>query len=608
MSERRNDERASGVTMTPGAQIQIQEEPRGRIVRISGPTVTAAGLGAVAVGERVLVGHAGLPGEVIRLQGDRATLQVYEETNGLALAEPVVPAGEPLMVELGPGLLGQVFDGIERPLERLAAQPGGIFLGAGAASAEVPALDRARVWRFQPAVGPGDRIAEGALLGTVPETAGLVHRVLCPPGRGGVVAEVRSGELRVADPVLRLRGDAAPLTLLQRWPAKRPRPYRRRLSPEVPFLTGQRVLDCLFPIAAGGAAIIPGGFGTGKTVLEQTLAKFAAADVIVFVGCGERGNEMTDVLHDFPELRDPRTGAPLLERTVLVVNTSNMPVAAREASIYTGITIAEYYRDMGYHVALMADSTSRWAEALREISSRLEEMPGEEGYPTYLASRLAQFYERAGRVVPLSGEGEGAVTLVGAVSPPGGDFSEPVTQASLRVCGALWALTAELAQRRHFPAIDWGRSFTLYAERLGAWMAREVGPEWAALRDEAIRLLQRERELDEIVQLVGIEGIPDDERVTLESARLLRDGFLRQNAFSEVDGSCPPAKSMWMLRLILRFSHAAAARVRGGAGWKQVAATGLHERLLRLGETPLAAMEASGAELGAAIDALEVQK
>lgn len=569
----------------------------GRIVKISGPTVVARGLDGVALNEVVRVGHEGLLGEVIRISGELATLQVYEETAGLVLGEPVEATGDPLVVELGPGLLGHVFDGIERPLEALAALTGD-FIVRGVAH---PALDRERRWRFAPRVSAGDRLAEGAVVGVVQETASLEHRILAPPGVSGRVGEVRQGEATVTDPIVVLE-DGRTLSMLQRWSVRRRRPFARRLTPERPFLTGQRVLDVFFPIAAGGTAIIPGGFGTGKTVLEQTLAKFAAADVIVYVGCGERGNEMTEVLAEFPRLQDPRTGAPLVDRTVLVVNTSNMPVAAREASIYTGITIAEYFRDMSYQVALMVDSTSRWAEALREISARLSEMPGEEGYPTYLATRLGQFYERAGRVVPLGGQGEGAVTVVGAVSPPGGDFSEPVTQASVRMAGALWALTTELAHRRHFPAIDWTQSFTLYADRLTAWFQQEVGEEWTILRQEAMRLLQRERELQEVVQLVGLEAVQDQERVVLEAARLLREGFLRQNALHEVDAVCPPAKALWMLRAILHFSRGAAGCVQRGTPLRTFLATGLDERLLRLGEERPESMEAAGTALVTEID------
>jgi V/A-type H+-transporting ATPase subunit A len=409
--------------------------------------------------------------------------------------------------------------------------------------------------------------------------------VLAPPDAAGTVAEVAGGRVRVHDPVVRLEGGGA-LALAHRWPARRPRPVRRRLSPDRPFLTGQRVLDALFPVAAGGTAIVPGGFGTGKTVLEQSLARFAAADVVVYVGCGERGNEMAEVLAEFPRLADPRGDRPLLARTVLVVNTSNMPVAAREASIYTGVCLAEYFRDQSLQVAVIVDSTSRWAEALREISSRLEELPGEEGYPTYLASRLAQFYERAGRAVPLSGDGEGAITVIGAVSPPGGDFSEPVTQASLRSSGVLWALSPELARRRHYPAVDPAQSFSLDAARLDAWFRREVGDDWPSLREEALRLLQRDRELQEVAQLVGLEALQDGERITLEAARLVREGFLRQSAYLASDASCPPARTAAMLRLFLEFERAAASAVGRGASAAAILAGAAVPALLRLAETP----------------------
>ena len=566
-------------------------------MKISGPTVVARGLEEASLYDVVRVGQESLLGEVIRIRAGLATIQVYEETNGLGLGEPVVASGEPLTVELGPGLLGQVFDGIERPLSVLA-QLSGDFIQRGISHA---ALDREKRWEFEPLIRVGDELREGQILGAVQETGSLIHRILAPPGVAGKVAEVRHGQVKVTDEVVVLQ-DGRRLSLLQRWPVRRRRPFRRRLTPGLPFLTGQRILDCFFPIAVGGTAIIPGGFGTGKTVLEQTLAKFAAADVIVYVGCGERGNEMTDVLTEFPLLEDPRTGAPLLDRTVLVVNTSNMPVAAREASIYTGITIAEYFRDMGYQVALMADSTSRWAEALREISSRLEEMPGEEGYPTYLATRLGTFYERAGRVVPLSGEGEGAVTIVGAVSPAGGDFSEPVTQASLRISGALWALSTDLAYRRHFPAIDWVQSFSLYADRFHDWFAQEVGEEWMTLREEAIRLLQKEREVQEVVQLVGLDAVQDQERILIESARLIREGFLRQSAVHEVDATCPPKKALWMLRLLSHYSQRTTEALGGGASLKAVLATGLDERLLRLGEVLPGDIEAVGTGLLSEID------
>ncbi|HYG67578.1 MAG TPA: V-type ATP synthase subunit A, partial [Anaeromyxobacteraceae bacterium] len=491
---------------------------------------------------------------VIRVEGDLATIQVYEDTAGLGLGEPAEPTGEPLAVELGPGLLGTIYDGVQRPLAALAAKQGD-FLGRGA---RLRALDGARRWRFVPSVRPGDLVRPGAVVGTASGGAGA-EPVLAPPGLGGRVEWTAEGDRTVDEPAVRLEGGGA-IALAHRWPVRRPRPARRRLANDVPFLTGQRVLDVFFPVAAGGTAMVPGGFGTGKTVLEQSLAKYAAADVVVYVGCGERGNEMAEVIEEFPRLTDPRTGGPILARTVLVVNTSNMPVAAREASIYTGCTIAEYFRDMGRQVALMIDSTSRWAEALREISARLEEMPGEEGYPTYLASRLARFYERAGRVETLGGA-EGAVTIVGAVSPPGGDLSEPVTQCSLRATGALWALSSDLAHRRHYPAVDWGTSFSLEAPRLLGWFETHAGSGFGALRDEAMKLLQREKELAEVAELVGTESLQDAERLVLESARLLREGFLRQSAIDAVDASCPPAKAVAMLRAFLEFHARASAAV-----------------------------------------------
>ncbi|HET9554229.1 MAG TPA: V-type ATP synthase subunit A [Anaeromyxobacteraceae bacterium] len=569
----------------------------GEIVRIAGPTVTARGLAGAGLNEVVWVGERRLLGEVIRIEGERATLQVYEETAGLRLGEPALATGEPLSVELGPGLLGAVFDGVQRPLEALAAREGD-FLGRGA---RLPALDRSTRWAFEPAVAQGDLVAPGARLGTARGPGGEPHPILAPPGVEGRVASALAGPATVDDPVVELEGGLA-LRLAHRWPVRRPRPFRRRLPPEVPFLTGQRVLDGFFPVAAGGTAVVPGGFGTGKTVLEQSLAKHAAADVVVYVGCGERGNEMAEVLDELPRLADPRTGGPLMARTVLVVNTSNMPVAAREASIYTGCTIAEYFRDLGLQVALMVDSTSRWAEALREIAARLEEMPGEEGYPTYLASRLARFYERAGRVEPLGG-GEGAVTMVGAVSPPGGDLSEPVTQCSLRACGALWALSPSLAHRRHYPAVDWGVSFSLEAERLAGWFEREVGEGAGALREEAVRLLQRERELQEVAELVGTESLQDAERLTLEAARLLREGFLRQSAVDPADATCSPRKAHAMLELLLAFHRRAQAAVERGVPLRAVLESGLPAALLRLGQEPEAALRGERAARLAALEA-----
>jgi V/A-type H+/Na+-transporting ATPase subunit A len=574
----------------------------GRLVRIAGPTASVRGLPGVGMNEIVRVGEEHLLGEVVRIDGDVATVQVYEDTDGLRPGEPAEATGGPLAAELGPGLLGMVFDGVQRPLSPLAALEGD-WLRRGAS---LPALDRKRLWEFRPALRVGDEIRGGMVMGTavpVDAPASRPEKVLTPPVSGGRVASVHEGHVREEDPVVLLDGGRS-LSMMHKWPVRRARPVLRRLRPDVPFLTGQRVLDCFFPVASGGTAIVPGGFGTGKTVLEQSLARHGAADVIVYVGCGERGNEMAEVLDEFPRLTDPHTGAPLLSRTVLVVNTSNMPVAAREASIYFGATLAEYFRDQSLRVALMIDSTSRWAEALREISSRLEEMPGEEGYPTSLASRAAQFYERAGRVVPLSGEGEGAVTVVGAVSPPGGDFSEPVTQASLRASGALWALSPDLAHRRHFPAVDWSLSYSLDAPRLEAWFAREAGPEWLPLRDEAMRLLQRERELQEIAQLVGIEALQDAERVVLESARLLREGFLRQSALLPADASSPPGKTLAMLRAFLHFHRRAADAVARGIPLASLLGAANEGRLLRLAEATPADAPAAAEAATAALDAL----
>ncbi len=563
-----------------------------RLVKVAGPTVAVQGLSGVGLNEVVYVGAEKLLGEVIRIEGDVATVQVYEETAGLSLGEPAEASGEALSVELGPGLLGRIFDGVQRPLAELAALQGD-FLGRGV---RLPALDPERRWQFQPLVRPGEPVRGGARVG-VARGDGAEHPVLAPPWVDARIEDVREGAVTVHEPVVRLAGGGA-IALAHRWPVRRPRPVRRRLASDAPFLTGQRVLDCFFPVAAGGTAMVPGGFGAGKTVLEQSLAKWGAADVVVYVGCGERGNEMAEVIDEFPRLVDPRTGGPLMARTVLVVNTSNMPVAAREASIYTGCTIAEYFRDQGLSVALMIDSTSRWAEALREISARLEEMPGEEGYPTYLASRLARFYERAGRVVTCSG-GEGAVTIVGAVSPPGGDLSEPVTQCSLRATCALWALSADLAHRRHYPAVDWGVSFSLDAPRLSAWFEREGGHGFGALREEAMRLLQREREIVEVAELVGTESLQDAERLVLETARLLREGFLRQSAYLPADASCPPHKTFELLRLLLEWHARAAAAVAAGVPLRAILDAGAPARLARLAEVDAAEIRAAAAALRA---------
>jgi len=529
----------------------------GEVWRVAGPVVVAKGLRDARLYNVVHVGEARLPGEVIRLDGDRVTIQVYEETSGIRVGESVEDTGAPLQVELGPGLLGGIYDGTQRPLPLMAAKDGDPFgaptIGRGIS---LPAVDREREWDFQPLVSVGDRVAPGDVLGTVEETQALVHRVLVPTGIEGMVTEVNAGPARVEDAVVRVDGE--PVAMLRRWAVREPRPVARKLDPDVPLVTGQRIVDTLFPVARGGSATIPGGFGTGKTVLEQSLAKYAQADVVVYVGCGERGNELTEVLEEFPELVDPKTGAPLMQRTILIANTSNMPVAAREASIYTGITIAEYFRDQGYDVAIMADSTSRWGEALREVSGRLEEMPAEEGYPAYLSTRIAEFYERAGSAVCLgSDEREGSVTVVGAVSPPGGDFSEPITQYSLRLAGTFWALDTSLARSRHFPAINWGTSYTLY--ELDGWFEESVHGGWAEGRAWARGLLQEERTLLDIVQLLGADALAPPQRVILATGRLLREDFLQQSAFDEVDAYCALPKQYHMLRVI-RAAHRALER------------------------------------------------
>jgi V/A-type H+/Na+-transporting ATPase subunit A len=535
----------------------------GEIHSVSGPVVVARGLVSTRLYNVVEVGHLRLAGEVIRLDAEAAVIQVYEDTSGLAAGEPVRDTGEPLRAELGPGLLGAIFDGTQRPLSVLARAGddpwGNPMIARGVAP---PALDRERVWKLEPVVSVGDRVAEGDVLGTVQETAALVHRVLVPPGLGGIVTNVQGGDRRVDEPAFWIDGGA--IAMLSRWPVRLARPVARRLELDIPLITGQRSIDALFPLARGGTATIPGGFGTGKTVLEQSLAKWGHADVIVYVACGERGNELTEMLAEFPELIDPRTGSTLMERTILIANTSNMPVAAREASIYTGITIAEYFRDQGYHVALMADSTSRWGEALREVSSRLEEMPAEEGYPAYLSTRLAQFYERAGAVRCLGREDRsGSVSIIGAVSPAGGDFSEPITQHSLRLAGTFWGLDTALARRRHFPAINWSRSYSLY--ELGGWFDREVAPDWEAQRSWALDLLQRETSLLEIVQLLGTDSLAAAERVVLEIGRLLREDFLQQSAFDAVDAYSTLAKQHAMLTVLHSAHTAMEAAVGGGA-------------------------------------------
>ncbi len=532
----------------------------GVITRISGPAVLAKGLVGARMYDIVRVGKEKLIGEIIRLDGDIAFVQVYEDTSGLYVGEPVESTDAPLTLELGPGMLSSIYDGIQRPLDKIREAQGD-FISRGVV---VNSLDRDRKWKFVPKVKVGDRVGPGDILGEVQEYS-YAHRIMVPPDVAeSEIQEIHGGEFTVTDVVARLK-NGTQVRMMQTWPVRVPRPVARKLDPTELFVTGQRILDVLFPVAMGGTASVPGPFGSGKTVVQQTLSKWSNADIIVYVGCGERGNEMTDVLTEFPELEDPRNGRPLMERTILVANTSNMPVAAREASIYTGVTMAEYFRDMGYRVALMADSTSRWAEALREISSRLEEMPAEEGYPPYLASRLSAFYERAGRAVVLGrDERVGAVTVVGAVSPPGGDLSEPVTQSTLRIVGTFWSLDAQLAYRRHFPAINWNRSYSLYETLLNPWYAKNVAEDFIDQRGWVSTILSREAGLQEVVQLVGPDALQDQERMVIEAGKMIREFFLQQSAFSDVDASCSLEKAYWMVRGIRAFyEHASAALERG---------------------------------------------
>jgi V/A-type H+-transporting ATPase subunit A len=535
----------------------------GKIYRISGPVVIISGLNT-SMFDVVKVGNEGLMGEVIGIEGDKSTVQVYEETSGIRPGEPVENTGMPLSVELGPGLLESIYDGIQRPLPVLKTTMGD-FIKRGVFAY---GLSREKQWDFVPTAKKGDKLKGGDIIGTVQETQNIEHRIMVPPDVSGTVEEIKKGKFKVDEVVCILSGGKK-LTMMQKWPVRKPRPVGKKLMPNKPLITGQRILDGLFPVAKGGTAAIPGPFGSGKTVTQQQLAKWSDTEIVVYIGCGERGNEMADVLNEFPELEDPKTGRPLMERTVLIANTSNMPVAAREASVYTGITIAEYYRDMGYDVSLMADSTSRWAEAMREISSRLEEMPGEEGYPAYLAARLSEFYERSGRVMGLCGK-EGSITVIGAVSPPGGDFSEPVTQNTLRIVKVFWALDAKLAQRRHFPAINWLNSYSLYTKSLGDWYKENVSPEWQKLRDDAMELLQKEAELQEIVQLVGSDALPEDQQLTLEIARMIREYFLQQNAYHEVDTFCPMDKQYKLLKAITTWGSKAQSALEGGVAIEDI--------------------------------------
>lgn len=528
------------------------KETCGKVIKVSGPLIVASGMSECKMFDVVRVSESRLIGEIIELRGDKASIQVYEETDGIGPGENVYSTDMPLSVELGPGLIESIFDGIQRPLARLREKSGD-RIGRGV---EVSALDHSKKWKFNPTAKTGDVLETGDELGYVQENNFVRHKIMVPQGKGGVLKEVFEGEFTVDDTVAVITGAKGDekITMLQRCPVRKGREYKEKLSPKVPLVTGQRVIDTLFPITKGGVAAVPGPFGSGKTVVQHQLAKWADADIIVYVGCGERGNEMTDVLNEFPELIDPKTGEPLMKRTILIANTSDMPVAAREASIYTGITIAEYFRDMGYNVAIMADSTSRWAEALREMSGRLEEMPGEEGYPAYLGSRLAEFYERAGIVKVMGSKGiTGSVTAIGAVSPPGGDLSEPVSQATLRIVKVFWGLSYALAYKRHFPAIDWLQSYSLYSDRLGEWYTENVSEDWNRLRAKCMTILQEEANLEEIVRLVGIDALGSGDRLTMETAKMIREDYLHQNAFHEVDTYTSLEKQRRMMNLILEY-------------------------------------------------------
>ncbi|MBQ6809219.1 MAG: V-type ATP synthase subunit A [Clostridia bacterium] len=560
-------------------------KPEGRIIKVAGPLVVAEGMGHANMFDVVRVGKMRLIGEIIEMRGDKASIQVYEETAGLGPGDVVVSDEMQLSVELGPGLITNIFDGIQRPLETIREKYGSnIEKGI-----DVPPLNREKYWEFEATVKIGDYVKAGDVVGTVRETPSLLHKIMVPPNIEGEVIYIRSGSYTVAQHVAKIKkpdGDSCEISMMQRWPVRTARPYKEKMTPSVPFVTGQRVIDAFFPLAKGGTACVPGPFGSGKTVVQHQLAKWSDVDVVVYIGCGERGNEMTDVLMEFPELKDPRTGESLMQRTVLIANTSDMPVAAREASIYTGITIAEYFRDMGYDVAIMADSTSRWAEALREMSGRLEEMPGEEGYPAYLTSRLAQFYERAGHVYCLGSDGrKGSLTAIGAVSPAGGDLSDPVAQATMRIVKVFWGLDSSLAYRRHFPAINWLTSYSLYQDKINKNVGETVDKEWPAMTGEAIKLLQIENELDEIVKLVGIDAISPSDRLIMETARSIREDFLQQNAFVAEDAFTSIEKQNVILKLILNYYKKASDALNAGADLDTLTDLPVRERIARAKET-----------------------
>ncbi len=575
---------------------------QGTIIKVSGPLIVAGGMADVQMYDVVRVSEKQLIGEVIELRGDRASIQVYEETGGIGPGEPVVSTGAPLSVELAPGLIESIYDGIQRPLDVIRSQAGDrITRGL-----IVDALDHEKLWNFVPVASVGDELQAGDILGTVQETEAVLHKIMVPPNVSGRLSWIHSGEANIVQPIAKLEkdGEEIEIPMLQKWPVRRGRPYAEKIAPTEPMITGQRVIDTLFPVAKGGVAAVPGPFGSGKTVVQHQLAKWADADIIVYVGCGERGNEMTDVLMEFPELKDPRTGLSLMKRTVLIANTSDMPVAAREASIYTGITIAEYFRDMGYKVAIMADSTSRWAEALREMSGRLEEMPGEEGYPAYLSSRLAEFYERAGFVKTLGSDGRtGAVSAIGAVSPPGGDISEPVSQATLRIVKVYWGLSSKLAYARHFPAIDWLQSYSLYLDRLEGWYNETVAPEWSSLVAQTMGLLQEENELEEIVRLVGIDALSYKDRMTLECTRSIREDYLHQNAFHEVDTYTSPKKQYLMLKSILLNYEKSLEALEQDASFNKLITLPVREKIGRLKYVPESDVQAAYDEIIADMNA-----
>ncbi|MBL7075267.1 V-type ATP synthase subunit A [candidate division KSB1 bacterium] len=553
----------------------------GKIIKVSGPLVVADGMDDARMFDVVKVSDKNLIGEIIELRGDKASIQVYEETGGIGPGEKVVSTGEPLSVELGPGLITSIYDGIQRPLD-VIRQMVGDYVTRGIS---LPGLDREKKWKFQPTVKNGDKVSSGDIIGTVQETKVVLHKIMIPHGVEGEIVEIKEGEFTVEETVAKVKGpeDIQDITMMQRWPVRKLRPYQEKLMPETPLVTGQRVIDALFPIGKGGTACVPGPFGSGKTIIQHQLAKWADAEIIVYVGCGERGNEMTSVLMEFPMLKDPRTGEPLMKRTVLIANTSNMPVAAREASIYTGITIAEYFRDMGYSVALMADSTSRWAEALREMSGRLEEMPGEEGYPAYLPTRLAEFYERAGRVRCLSSDNRiGALSAIGAVSPPGGDLSDPVVQATLKVVKVFWSLEDWLAYERHFPAINWLTSYSLYHDNLKEFFLKEISEDWPQVRQETMALLQKEADLKEIARLVGVDALSSEDRLTLETARSIREDFLHQNAFDEIDTYTSFAKQYRMLKIVLEFHRRAREAVARGVPIKEIFSLPVREEIAKV--------------------------